>query len=116
MKAVIAVCVSTVALLAGCATMLPPEETFRFSGDKAEFTFVKSGCVLVRGKYTDRSGKGNTYPYVKFIAVSNSGETVGEWRASCSAVMPNGTSSCDISGPKKAYFECANYHKFSVVN
>lgn len=116
MKATIAVCIFTVTGLTGCAAMMPTEETISFSGAIANLTVIKRGCVMEQGQYTDRSGKGKSFPYVKFIAVSNSGETVGEWHASCKAVVPYGTSYCNISGTKKAHFECANYDKYTLVN
>jgi hypothetical protein len=102
--------------LAGCSSMLPPDETRTLSNSRAKFTFVKSACVLGSGQYTDLTGKGNSHPMFKFIALTNSGATVGQWYALCDAVMPNGTSSCAISGPKKAYFECGDYDKFMMVN
>ncbi len=114
MRRVIAVCVLSVVGLAGCAVMAPGNEPYRFSNEKSEFSFVKIGCVLDQGKFTDRSGKGNSYPYIRVIAITNGGETVGQWSASCRAVVPNGSSSCSISGPQKAFFECTNYHTFQV--
>lgn len=102
--------------LCGCAGMLPAERKIQFSGSWGEFVFVKTGCVLDDGKYTDRSGKGNRLPLIKFIALTEQGATVGQWYARCDAVVANGTSSCAISGPKKAYYECDNYKKFMLVN
>jgi hypothetical protein len=104
-----------VAALGGCSTVLPTPETIKFSGTGAEFAFEKKGCVLTNGRYTDLSGKGNSRPWMKFIAVTNGGQTVGEWMALCAAVVPNGTSSCEIVGPKKAYYECSNYDQFRLA-
>jgi hypothetical protein len=101
--------------LGGCAAVRPTSETIKFSGTGAEFAFEKRACVLTNGKYTDLSGKGNPRPWLKFIAVTNGGQTVGEWTAFCAAVVPGGTSSCDIVGPKKAYYECSNYDKFVLA-
>jgi hypothetical protein len=116
MKFKFGISVAIMATLGGCASMLPPEETHTFSNSRAKFTFVKSACVIDQGQYTDLTGKGNSHPMLKFIALTSSGATVGQWYALCEAVVPNGTSSCSISGPRKAYFECGNYDKFMMVN
>ena len=109
----IAVVLGTVSLI-GCAGMVPTPQVIRFTGQGGELAVEKVGCVIERGRYTDLSGKGNRFPFYKFIAVTNSGETVAQWFASCPAVVPNGTARCTISGPKKAYFECGNYDQFKI--
>lgn len=116
MKLKCAIAVAVIAALGGCAAMLPPPETIRFSGENAKFSFVKTGCVLGSGTYTDLSGKGKSRPMLKFIAVTSAGQTVGQWTAFCEAVAPNGTSTCNISGPKKSYYQCDNYDEFMVTN
>lgn len=116
MKLKCALAVAVVAILSGCAVLLPPATVINFTGTKGDFSVVKTGCVLESGRFTDKSGRGNPYPLVKFIAVTNSGQTVGQWTAICEAVVPNGTSNCRISGPKKAAFECSNYDQFMIAN
>lgn len=116
MKLKCAISVAVITALGGCAAMLPPPKTIRFSGEEAKFSFVKTGCVLDSGTYTDLSGKGKSRPMLKFIAVTSAGKTVGQWTAICEAVVPNGTSSCSILGPKKAYYQCDNYDEFMVTN
>lgn len=116
MKLKFALAVAAVTILSGCAVLLPPAEVIKFSGTNADFSVVKTGCVLEPGRYTDTSGKGNSYPMVKFIAVTSGGQTVGQWTAFCEAVVPNGTSSCRIVGPKKAAFDCSNYDRYMVTN
>lgn len=107
---------SCVVLLTACSSMLPTPQIIRFSSDRGELAIEKVGCVIQRGQYTDRSGNGNARPFFKFIAVTEGGATAGQWYASCQAVVPNGTSTCDINGPRKAAFECANYDHFMMAN
>lgn len=101
--------------VAGCAGVVQPSQTIRFAGPKAELTIEKKGCELGNARYTDLSGKGSSGSFTKFIAVSDSGITAGQWYASCPAVVPFGSSACRISGPQRAYFECSNYHKFKYI-
>lgn len=115
------VTITIAATVQGCATGVLKEEKIRFSGDKSEFIFVKSGCFLKSGQFTDRSGQGKSFPLIKFIAVSDGGKTIGEWRAFCRAVAPNGTSDCDIRGEGRAYdggggMGCPDFQNFRIVN
>ena len=119
MKLLLVIALATT--LQGCATGVLKPETLRFSGENYELAFVKSGCLLKEGQFTDRSGKGNSFPYIKFIAVSDSGKTIGQWYASCKAVAPNGVSDCNISGSGSAYeggggMGCPDFQKFRTVN
>lgn len=116
MKLKFAFACAVAVVLSGCAALLPQAETIKFSGRNAELRVVKTGCVLDSGTYTDVSGRGNSHPMARFIAVSNGGQTVGQWTAYCEAVVPNGTSSCKIFGPKKAASECGNYDRYMVTN
>jgi hypothetical protein len=100
--------------LTGCA-VLPQDEQYGFSNASAKFSFVKQGCVIEEGKYTDVSGKGKSRPYIKLIAVTNGGETVAEWSGYCNTVIPNGSSQCRLSGPRKASFQCANYDSYRAT-
>lgn len=99
--------------LASCAG-LPQEEVHSFSNASGKFSFVKLGCVIEDGRYTDISGNGKTNPRIKLLAVTNSGETVAEWYGTCNTVIANGSSQCRMSGPKKASFQCANYDTYRV--
>lgn len=109
-----------VAALQGCATAVLQEQRIQFSGENAEFTVVKTGCMIRRGQYTDKTGRGNASPYIKFIAVADDGRTLAQWRATCRAVAPNGTSDCDVSGDGQAFeggggMGCPDFQKFRIV-
>lgn len=101
------------ATLAGCVT-LPEEKVISFSNASAKFSVVKYGCVIEEGKYTDVSGNGKSKPFVRLIALANGGETVAEWTGYCDTVIPNGTSRCQMFGPRKAASQCSNYETYRV--
>ena len=108
------------ATLQGCATEATQEQNIYFSGAKADFTVVKTGCAIRSGQYTDKTGKGNAYPSILFIAVAEDGRTLAQWGATCRAVAPNGTSECKISGSGKAFeggggVGCPDFQKFRIV-
>lgn len=114
--------ITLILLLQGCASGALQEQKILFSGDKGEFTAVKSGCDIRGGQFKDKSGMGNPFPYFKFIAVSNDGRTLSEWNVSCKAVSPNGTSDCDIlgDGDNNAFesgggIGCPAFTKFKLV-
>ena len=85
--------------LSGCAapiSLIPTPITF--SNANMTLTVVQTGCGVRTGEYRDLSGKGNSFPYLRFVAIDKAKNTVGEWRASCHAVVANGISQCSISG------------------
>ena len=115
MKSITYFSVALAMTLQGCAPMVTPVESVDFAGSTFRLSIEKHGCVLGPGRYTDLSGKGNSMPALRFIALDASDNTVGEWYASCEAVVPNGSSICRINGPKRAHFECSNYAKYRTM-
>jgi hypothetical protein len=95
-NAVAVICSAFVALLTGCANLSPVSLTFEST--KMSFMVIKTGCAIRSGEYRDLSGKGNSVPMMRFVAYDESNATVGEWLASCNAVIPNGVSQCKVSG------------------
>ena len=87
--------------LTGCLTSVNPmgfmEEPTTLPVTGGEFIAMRTGCTIKRGEFVDKSGKGNSSPRFKFIAVNGQGKTIGEWVASCQAVAPNGRSDCQVS-------------------
>lgn len=81
----------------GCASLLGSQQ-ITFDTKKGELSFVRHGCVLTDAKFTDKTGRGNSFPYFKFISVDANGNTLDEFFASCEAVGGNGSSHCRISG------------------
>lgn len=117
-KNILSVSIIALAVL-GCAVGAMQERQVRFTGQEAEFSFVKGGCLMKKGQYTDRSGRGRSSPFIKFIAVSDNGQTIGEWKAYCKSVAPNGTSSCEIHGEGTAAtgggMGCPGFQNFRVI-
>lgn len=101
----------------GCASMLGSQH-FTFDTGKGKLTFVRHGCVLTDGQFTDSTGRGNSFPYFTFISVNANGNTLDEFTASCNAVAGNGTSNCNISGHATfAYYgglACPNLNDFRI--
>lgn len=105
----------------GCATGVLNEQGIRLSGKKGDFTIVRAGCNFKSATYVDRSGKGNSIPRLSFIAVSNEGQTLASWHASCDAVVPNGSSNCTVTGGAGAFdggggFGCPAFQNFRIVS
>lgn len=111
-----------VLVLQGCAIGVLEGQRVSFENKDIQFSFVKKGCVIADGEFADRSGKGSSGRYFKFIASDTNGRTTGEWAASCGAVAPNGMSSCDISRRQAPMPQatgglgCPELSNFRVVN
>lgn len=106
-------------ILQACATGVLDEKRIKFSDEYGELTVVKRGCLIKRGEYSNRSGRVNSAPSVKFIAVGKGEKKIGEWYASCKAAEPNTTSDCDISGATNVFesggMGCPELLKFRIV-
>ena len=103
-------------ILQGCAGYVPPNSgQVEFRSSMFEFSAIRYGCVFETGKYKDLSGLGNPHPSFRFIATSASGVTQGQWMVFCDAVVPNGISTCRISGPRRAHFQCGEDKNYQVV-
>lgn len=103
----------------GCAVGVLNEQRIKFSDEDAELVVVKRGCLIRRGEYSNRSGRVNSSPSVKFIAVGKGEKKIGEWYASCKAAEPNRTSDCDIMGETNVFesggLGCPELLKFKIV-
>ncbi len=88
-------------ILTGCVY---PKKSHTYGNDDFEITFYNSGCDLTRHKavFKNKSNDPIDSPNIRIMAVSEYGETIGEWVAYCGSTQPKGSSRCTVG---RDYFQ-----------